>query len=238
MRLASALLDLIFPGDCGGCGAAVDGGGVNLCWDCHARLILVEPPYCARCGDPVDGLVESDFTCSACRRAEPAFTLARSAARYRGPLCAMLQRFKYAGRAHLAADLARLALACARTHYAAVRFDAVACVPLYRSRERLRTYNQSRLLAAALGRELDLPLAPRGTILRRRDTATQTGLNARERRSNVADAFTVGLPEWVEGRTLLLVDDVMTTGATVDACARALREAQAAGVYVVTVARG
>jgi ComF family protein len=178
------------------------------------------------------------FTCGPCNHHEPGFDRARSAVRYRGAVCDLLQGFKYNGQVHAAVDLARLLEACVGVHYASVRFDAVAYVPLYRTRERARTYNQAHLLAARVARTLGLTLVPPGSVVRVRDTGTQTGLNAGARRDNVRQAFAVSQPDWMEGRTLLLVDDVMTTGATVSSAARALRDAGAAGVYVATVARG
>lgn len=232
----ATLLDLVYPRRCAGCGQDATAQGGHLCWDCTARLSIVSRPFCDVCGDPVDGLFEERYTCRGCRRRRPRFELARSAARFRGPLREALHAFKYAHATHLCADLAGLLDACVATHYAAARFDAVAFVPLHAGRERERTYNQAQLLARGLAHRLGVPLF-RG-LCRARATRTQTDLSSRERRQNVKDAFVVTRPEWVEGRCLLLVDDVMTTGATVGECSRVLRNARAAGVYVVTVARG
>ncbi|MCE9614045.1 MAG: ComF family protein [Lentisphaerae bacterium] len=238
MAFGGALLDLLYPRVCGGCGQRVGGEGMQLCWDCLSALQPVVDPFCSHCGDPVEGMIEHRYRCGPCRKDAPGFDRARSAVRYRGPICDALQALKYNGGGHLAADLARLLAACVRTHFTDIAFDAVAFVPLYAKRQRARTYNQSRLLAVQLGRELGLGLMPPRTLKRTRDTGTQTGLTAPERRINVENAFAVTQAEWVEGRVLLLVDDVMTTGATVSACSRAIKEAGAAGVYVVTVARG
>jgi ComF family protein len=118
-----------------------------------------------------------------------------------------------------------------------MHLDAIAYVPLAARKERERTYNQSRLLAQELGHRLQVTVAHR-TLRRVRYTATQTHLHAGERAANVRGAFMVRAPSWVEGRSLLLVDDVMTTGATLRECARALKGAGAYRVFVVTVARG
>jgi len=127
--------------------------------------------------------------------------------------------------------------ACVNTYYAAVQFDAVTFVPLHARRERERTYNQAQLLAKGLAACMKIQLL--SNALRRVGfTRTQTDLNARQRRANVRGAFRALQPDWLEGRTILLVDDVMTTGATVGECARVLKEGEAAAVYVVTVARG
>lgn len=235
--LFKAGADLMWPRQCQGCGSTPDEGGRYLCWDCRAALPWIEPPYCARCGDPVTGFITNDYNCSLCAAREPAFDLARSAVRFRGGVKDWLHGFKYSNATHLASDLGQLLAAVVRVHYERERPDAVAYVPLYPVKERARTYNQARLLAAVLARELGLPLA-RGCLARVRDTVTQTHLTARQRSANVRDAFAVRHPEWVEGRHFLLVDDVMTTGATVNECARALKEAGSGRVLVTTVARG
>ncbi len=239
MNPLAPVLDLLYPRVCGGCGAMTGGEGAHLCWDCQAALEPVSAPFCDCCGDPVDGVVAvAAYRCSFCRRRRDGFDLARSAVRYRGPIKDILRGYKYGGQIHLAEDLARLLAVAVRVQFCAVRFDAVIEVPLFRARERRRAFNQSRLLARRLARALELELAPIGALRRTRDTVTQTGLTAIQRDRNVRQAFAVGEPAWIEGRVLLLVDDVMTTGATVHACARAARAGGAAGVYVVTVARG
>lgn len=211
----------------------------HLCWDCLIGLEPVVAPFCDRCGDPVDGLVEHAYQCSFCRRrGEKGFTRARSAVRFRGPVREVMHAFKYGAQMHLAEDLTRLLATCVRVHYEGVRLDAVMGVPLFPGRQRRRTYNQAALLARRLARHLGLEHAPGDGLVRVRDTQTQTGLTAVQRGQNVHDAFAVAQPGWVRGRTLLLVDDVMTTGATVASASQALREAGAAAVYVVTVARG
>lgn len=235
--LPFALLDLAYPRACAGCGSADVEGFNNLCWDCLAGLEWVVAPFCSVCGDPVDGLVGDAYTCSTCCRDAPSFARARSAVRFRGAMQRALHAFKYGKIISLATDLAGLLEACVRSHYGTVRFDAAAYVPLHTHKERERSFNQSRLLAKRLASLLELPLF--GNCLRRvRDTSTQTNLDAFARRENVRNAFEAGEAQWTEGRTLLLVDDVMTTGATIDECARTLRKAGAAAVYAVTVARG
>lgn len=235
--MGGALLDLVFPRQCAGCGQPVAEEGRHLCWDCTAKLQFIQAPFCSRCGDPIDGAVDYDILCVHCTRREPSFTKARSAVRYRRAIRDALQRFKYGGATHLDGDLSVLLLSCIETHYTGVDFDAVAFVPLHPLKRRTRCYNQAQLLAARVARTLGLPLFPR-VLVRVRDTGTQTHLTARERRDNMHDAFAARDEEWIAGRCFLLIDDVMTTGATVDECSRVLVEAGAAGVYVVTVARG
>lgn len=232
-----AVLDVCYPRPCEGCGGDAGAGGGHLCWDCLAKAVYIVDPMCARCGDPVDGVVEHAFECGWCRRTRPAFVAARSVVRFRGPLRHALHRFKYNHATHLSSDFGGLLAGCVSAHFAAQRFDAVTYVPLHPSKARERSYNQSRLLAEALGRRLGLPVG-RQVLERVRFTQTQTRLSAEERKRNVHGAFRARLPDWIDGRRWLLVDDVMTTGATVDECARVLNGHGAVSVFVVTVARG
>ncbi len=236
-EIASRGLDVIYPRVCGGCGGVPEGRGMHLCWDCLGDAVYVRDPFCSHCGDPVDGAVHHEFTCSWCRRTRPAFALARSAVRFRGTMKQVIHAFKYERGCHLAGDLGGLLAGCVRAHFADLSFDGVTYVPLHPKKGRERSYNQSRLLAVSVARKLGLRVEHR-CLRRVRLTSTQTRLSAEERKANVRGAFQAVTPEWIEGRRLLLVDDVMTTGATVNECARVLMQAGAYSVHVVTVARG
>ena len=233
----SGLLDLVYPRQCAGCSGHVIEAGRHLCWECTSELPFIHAPYCARCGDPIEGAVDYEVTCAFCARRKVGFTRARSAVRYRGRMRSALQAFKYNHAVQLAGDFELLLTACIRAHFDSVGFDAVTSVPLHRKKERARSYNQSALLARHVGRALGLPVH-RQALVRVRDTETQTHLSASSRRRNVRGAFEAGQSSWTDGRCYLLIDDVMTTGATVDECARVLNKAGAVGVYVATVARG
>ncbi len=232
------VLDAVYPRACAGCGEGMGREPGNLCWECRAQGIPAVEPFCARCGDPIDGLALDTFTCSACRKNPPDFDLARSAYRHRGPLKKALLSFKYNGNVALCRDFGDMLAACVRARYGEVAFDAVTAVPLYPVRRRSRTYNQSALLAGHVARRLGIPGGCWNGLVRLRSTQTQTGLNLSQRAANVKDAFAVKEPDWVAGRNFLLVDDVMTTGATVRECSRVLKAHGALGVYVVTVMRG
>ncbi len=237
MFLAQAVLDLVWPRTCEGCGRTVGTAPGHLCWDCRSGLPLIQSPFCAHCGDPVEGAITQAYRCAFCVERAPAFSQARSAVRFRGVVPTLLHRFKYGAATHLAVDLAGWMEACVRTEYSRVHFDAITFVPLYPSRQRLRTYNQAGLLAESLGRRLGVPVAA-GCLCRVRDTGSQTRLTARARAANVRGAFLARHPDWIDGRRFLLVDDVMTTGATLAEAAGVLRAAGAASVHVMTVARG
>jgi ComF family protein len=178
-----------------------------------------------------------DFLCDLCRRAARAIDGARAAAAFRGGLRSLLHAFKYRHATWLCMDLADLLQGCVAAYYETADIDLVVPVPLHPNKQRQRTYNQSALLADILARRLGLETF--GDSLRRaRATPSQTRLSAAARRANVRGAFEVVRPAWVRGRSVLLVDDVMTTGATLHEAAACLKKAGAWRVWAVAVARG
>lgn len=234
-----ALLDMLFSRTCEECGAALaeDETG-SLCWDCRARVRFVQVPFCERCGDPVPGTIGGPYECAGCRALRPAFDWARSAVRYDGPAKSCIRRFKYHAGIWLQEELVGWLGALWRICPVEVRSaDFVVGIPLYPRRERERGYNQAALLAEALAGRVGIPFR-RGLLGRTRPTATQTHLTAVQRVHNVKGVFSVRRPREVRGARIALVDDVMTTGATANECARALKAAGAAAVMVLTVARG
>ena len=235
--LRQATLDLLFPRCCGGCGGAAEPGGGHLCWDCRAELRPIGAPFCSLCGNPVEGRIDHVYTCFHCEESRPRFDRARSAVRFEGAITHLIRQFKYHHALWLQEELVDLLQAAAVAHYEGLAWDAVCAVPLHHVRQRERGFNQAGLLADSLARRLSLPVRASG-LVRRRATGTQTHLTARERLSNVKGAFEVRWAARWRGLRLLLVDDVMTTGATVSACAGALKDAGATSVHVITLARG
>lgn len=231
------MLDILYPRNCIRCGAVSPEPLRYICWDCLADNPKVGAPFCICCGDPVAGDVQHDFTCFSCSRKTPYFDFARSAVRYEGAVSEALRALKYDNALWVLDDLADLLFACVRAEYSEVEFDFVSPVPLHPVRHRARGFNQSGLLGAFLARRLGC-LYKEKSVRRVRPTTTQTGLTAPQRTANVLGAFREGLFARLNGKRILLVDDVMTTGATVNACAAALKRGGAQSVYVITVARG
>lgn len=225
-RVGEALLDLVYPPTCGGCGRA----GMRFCSRCTARVAWLDTgPFCLRCGRPTF----TGTACPWCQTAPPLLDAIRSAALFVGPLRQATHAFKYTGRADLAEPLAGLMVAFWERH--PLPADLIVPVPLHPNRQRERGFNQAGLLAQAFAARTGLPLAPQG-LARIRETAPQVGLNVQERRDNVRGAFCAQGEAFV-GRRPLLIDDVCTTGATLEACARALHSAGSQAVYALTLAR-
>lgn len=231
------MLDLLYPRNCIGCGVSSPEPLKHLCWDCLSDTPKVEPPFCFVCGDPVAGDIQHNYTCFSCARETPAFERARSAVRYEGGVGAAVRALKYDNALWVVQDLSELLVACVQAEYSACEFDLITSVPLFPSRRRARGFNQSALLAAAAGRRMGLPFRE-GLLRRVRPSVSQTGLTAPQRAANVCGAFRVGFFARLKGLRVLLVDDVMTTGATVNACAKVLRQGGVRSVHVVTIARG
>jgi ComF family protein len=226
-RVGRVVLDVLFPARCVGCGAY----GSFLCQSCQGELPRARPPRCPICWRPQPRAAP----CWRCREERPAFQGARSCYLYQGAAREAVHALKYGYVSALAQPMARLMAAYVEEEEV-IEADLLAAVPLYVRRQRLRGYNQSLLLARELSRLCGLPLAERG-LARRRNTPPQAGsADAEARKRNVADAF-VADRRWAEGKRVLVIDDVMTTGATLDACARALRQAGAASVWALTFAR-
>ena len=241
----TALLDLVFPPFCPVCQSRLGEGRRDpLCGACWERLERITAPYCRVCGLPVSRLAHDDSDrwathaplCGGCRRHLPLFSYARSATRYEGVARDALHAFKFGGCRGLAAPLGDLLAEIGRGSLGGEAPDLLVAVPLHRRREEERGFNQSLLLARRLGRAWGLPA--RGDVLARTiPTPPQAELGAEARRANVRGAFVLRHPELVAGRHIVVVDDVFTTGSTVTACARCLKQGRARAVGVVTVAR-
>ena len=229
----TAALDLVFPPLCPVCDGILGAGRRDpLCGACWEGFERIAPPWCRCCGAPlgIEGL------CGACRNRRPRFAYARAAVLYGDLVREAIHAFKFGGRRGLANPLGDLLAGLGLSALPGALPDAFVPVPLHPRRARARGYDQALLLALRLERAWGVPVVA-DALLRTVPTQPQTDLDAAARRRNVRDAFAVRRPELIAGRYVVLVDDVLTTGATAGECARSLYRAGAAAVGVLTVAR-
>jgi ComF family protein len=221
------LLDLLYPPRCPGC-RAIGGSSGSFCRACRETFAELPLPHCDRCCEPdVQGL------CPHCQRERPAFEHVTVPFLFGGALADAVHRLKYEDRPHLAGALAAVALAAARDDLAWC--DLAVPVPLHVRRLKERGYDQALLLARAFAKATKRPLEARA-LQRIRETPPQVGLNRRAREQNVRGAFAAS-PPLVQGKRVLLVDDVLTTGSTAHAASLALLEAGVTAVRVLALAR-
>ena len=244
-----SVVSVILPGDCRVCGTGLsDLARVPVCPSCWNDLPRQLTSLCSRCGEdlgvsdygemPADGIL-----CRRCRLAAAPFEKAVAHGVYQGTMRSLLHLLKYEGIEPLAGRLGELIAARIASIPGLPERTLVVPVPLFRGRRRTRGFNQAELLARAATRAMSRirpewvgEFAP-GVLARQRATQSQAGLSPHERRRNLRGAFFVADPGRVQGRDVLLVDDIYTTGATARACSQVLRRAGAATVWVATAAR-
>jgi ComF family protein len=235
--LFRALLDIIFPPRCHACRAFIpQGGELHLCTVCQGELHLISSPLCTHCGTPFATPDGMDHPCGDCLTSPPRYTAARAALSFDGVTRDLIHRFKYGGKVHLSRPLTLLAAGALSPVVASWEAELLLPVPLHRRRLRQRGFNQAILLGRSLAKGWGLPLLV-NNLRRTRWTEPQVTLTAAQRELNVRGAFALADPAAVQGKRILLVDDVYTTGSTVGECSKVLRLAGAEAVYVITVAR-
>lgn len=244
-QLARGLSDVVFPPACVHCRALVETEGPleapgfrHLCRRCAAQLEPVRPPHCATCGHPFYGVLEGDRTCPKCEGLEPAFGEGRTAVLFKGPARALVIELKYHGGLHVLGDMAEIFRRAPHV-LASVRGATLVPVPLHPRKARERGYNQAALLARTLARVAGGGARVAPLLRRAVDTATQTAFDRRTRMANLKNAFAIAKGATVNPALhYILVDDVFTTGSTLNSCARTLRRAGALKVDVVTFGHG
>ena len=236
--LFHSLLNFVFPPFCASCYRKImDHKAGMICDACWGSLVVWDPGCCQRCGEQLQAPVENPMPmlCPGCRIPDWACADIRAVGPFKEPLSDAIHLLKYSDRRSI---VNKISLYMERSLAGAGQYqnaDLILAVPLHPARKRERGYNQAQLLAQALGKLLNKP-RPENIIVRARHTQTQTKLNKQQRLENVKDIFTVKRPELVRGKCVILIDDVLTTGATIGSCAGKLLEAGATKVLALTAA--
>lgn len=244
LELLRGLADVVFPPLCVHCRSLVEkewhdaSGFRHLCARCAAQLELVRAPQCDTCGHPFYGVVEGERTCVKCEGLDPAFRAGRTVVLFKGPARALIIELKYHRGLQVLQDMAEI-VRRSPSVLDWVRGAVLVPVPLHPRKARERGYNQAGLLAGVLARAAASGTRVETLLRRVNDTETQTAFDRRTRMANLKNAFALA-----KGAALnptlhyILVDDVFTTGSTLNSCARALRRAGALNLDVVTFGHG
>ncbi len=236
-RLIAALADLLWPPLCAACSSRITSTATKeicsvFCPRCQETLLFTSKPLCSKCGIPFEGTGPSHL-CAQCLKEPPAFSHARAPLLYGGAAAEALKRFKYGQKPHLSGQLAKL-LTLDTTDK--MLPDMVIPVPLHSTRLRSRGFNQSALLAHHVATRINAPFSA-SLLKRNRKTKSQAGLTRAQRQANLKGAFCVPKKSQIAGLKVLLVDDVITTTATVREAAKTLSRAGAQSVEVIALAR-
>ncbi len=238
-EFAKAIVDLLYPNRCIVCREWLrpkESYRERLCLRCWGNIERTLPPFCSRCGKHLDRKQLAKNVCSSCIRAPLAFDRAFAPFAYDETMKLIIHQFKYGGKEYLSSLLGEgMAEFAVQYNVPAPYVDMIIPVPLHRTRLRQRSYNQAEELGKHLARRFNKPLE-RSSLLRHRYTPSQTSFEPSLRFLNVRNSFRVPSPETVRGKNILLVDDVLTTGATCSEAAATLKNAGAHAVFVMTAA--
>lgn len=232
MSLIRTLFDQIFPYQCPVCREIVSGDG--LCSECWKQFLFIRDPLCSVCGEPFGCAIGEEELCDRCQKSPPFFDRHRSVFCYRELSKRLIFRLKHGGDQSVLPLLISLCIPVAMPLLRDI--SLILPVPLHNTRLARRGFNQASLVAVRLAHSFGLS-CPRSLLIRRKNTDSQGAIPADQRWKNVWGAFDVRDPERIQGLRILLIDDVFTTGATLNACAYALKEAGALSVEALTLAK-
>lgn len=231
------IIDFIFPPTCSVCGEPFNAEKeAVICPHCISQVRYIESPMCSKCGKPFYTEVLKDHYCGECLTKKRYFNRARAMGYYDGVLRNAIRIFKYKLKNNLAFPLIRLMVDRMQSFFEETSYNLIIPVPLHSKRLRERGFNQALSLARLLSKQYEIPL-DRYSLTRRRMTEPQVGLSERNRVKNVSGAFSILEKNKVVDKDILLVDDVYTSGNTVDECSKVLIKAGARKVDVLTLAR-
>jgi len=224
-------VNLVFPPHCPYCGARLERAH-SICPHCFTKIRFISNPKCDRCGRPFDFEAPEKMICAKCLTSHNYYDKVRSAFIYDEFSRVPLLLFKHVHRTDLGSVLGHFLFLAGQELFPGT--DAIVCVPMHRKRLWKRTYNQAAILSRFIGTKIQKPVLPH-ILQRTRATVSQGHMNAKGRKKNVSGAFHVKSDVDLKGQNILLIDDVFTTGATANECAKALKKAGAKRVFVLTV---
>lgn len=233
MKIKEALASIVFPPRCPVCDEVIH-IGKDTCDDCRKKVVCIGEPVCKKCGKPLEN--QRREYCSDCARKQHYFSQGKAVFVYQGEIRQSMYCFKYSNKREYAAYYAKEA---ARIYGGWIRrkqIEAIVPVPMYRWKEKGRGYNQAAVFAAALGERMQLPVEKR-MVKRIRNTTPQKELNDVERKANLKKAFQL-VPDIVKYKKILIVDDIYTTGSTIDAVAEVLLQAGVEEIYFLCISIG
>jgi len=231
-----SLFQFFLPSQCYCCGRFLQEGQQGLCPDCLSAICWIAPPFCTRCGIPFVSQEARSHLCGICSEEHRYFTIGRALGHYEGPLREAIHRWKYEGKTYLTPLFGEWMTKAFLTYWEVNFFDLLIPVPLHPQRLRERGFNQALLLVKELSRRTGIPYQKR-VLEKRKSTVPQINLSGVEREKGVKGAFRLSEEEAaVSRKVVLLVDDVYTTGATVNECAKVLLAGGAERVDVFTLA--
>lgn len=238
-NLLKGLVDIVYPKTCVVCKSGIrnkDSVDEVICLDCWSKIRKNTPPFCHSCGRQLQKNNITKHICPGCVRKQLHFDRAYSPCIYEGTIKELIHEFKYKGKDYLGRTLSRLMIEFIREYNLPVEYlDFIVPVPLHKNRLREREFNQSQVLSQHIGQEFGKDIRD-NILMRHRPTQTQTELDTEKRLSNVKDSFTVINKNTLCGKNILLIDDVMTTAATSSEAAKALKNAGAKIIFVLTLA--
>ena len=228
-------INIFFPRICLHCKNDIHYLNENiLCPLCHEQLKRIDPPLCAKCGQPID----SGEHCYSCRKlkTKPKCSFIRSAFIFNEPMRSIIHEYKYNGKPYISKTLGLWMREILKTDPKFKDFHFLLAVPLAKKKLAQRGFNQSELLADIMAKEKNFEVI-KNAIIRIKNTLSQTTLNKKERKNNIAGAFSVLKPELIKGKNIILIDDVATTGSTLQELAKTLKKAGAKKIAAFTLAR-
>ena len=228
------ILDLLYPRRCPFCGEVRPYQGDEACRKCLVRLKKVEPPYCMKCGKTLDS--DEEEYCRDCMAVPKSFRRGFPVFFYKEPLKSALYDFKYNNQRDFGAFFAECIFMHYQKEFRGLMIDGLVPVPVHPRKRRNRGYNQAAILAAELGKRIKVPVYP-NYLVRTLDTNPQKELNDKARMLNLKNAFKIGQNK-IKLKKIMLVDDIYTSGATIEACTRVLLSADAEEIYYTSIAIG